>query len=152
MCLHWAYFSLQHTEMNEARSSILLPLHWQVNKAFKRSRKNIRDLHLTSTYNVFPRWALCLTSIQPPLYAICICCVMSPAALSGRLWRVKCMQADGGSVTCRSTSLRSVVLTGVSYTPVLLGEMTTWPLGLEVHSAVQRSQPRHRNTTWFLHF
>lgn len=46
-----------------------------------------------------------------------VSCVPSPAALSGSLWGVKCMQADGEGATCRSPSLRSRALTAVDYTP-----------------------------------
>lgn len=43
-----------------------------------------------------------------PLHTVCVSCAPSPAGLSGSLWGVKCMQADGRSVTCRSFSPRSV--------------------------------------------
>lgn len=71
---------------------------------------------------------------------VCISCVPSPAALSGSLWGVKRMQADGKSVTCRSSSLGSVALTAVNYTPVLsprlFGEKIHDPFGIRVQSAV----------------
>lgn len=59
------------------------------------------------------------TCSEPPLHTVCISCVPSPAGLSGSLWGVKCMQADGVSATCRSSRLGSVALTAVDYTPVL---------------------------------
>ena len=74
-----------------------------------------------------------------------ISCAPSPAGLSGSLWGVKCMQADGGSVTCRSSSLGSVALTALDYTPAL----SPYLLGEKQHnlSELRSSQPSDERVT-----
>lgn len=58
------------------------------------------------------------TGGEPLLLTVCISRVPSLAGVSGSLSGVERMQADGESVTCRSSSLGRVALTAVNYTPV----------------------------------
>lgn len=71
------------------------------------------------------------TCNKPRLRAVCSSCAQSPAGLSGSVWGAKYMQADGGSVTCRSSRPASVGLTSIDYTPVpsphLLGKGNMTP-------------------------
>lgn len=71
----------------------------------------------------------------------------SPAGLSGSLWGVQSMQADGESATCRPSSLRSVALTLADYMPaVSLHLLGTGNMTPQRKGPVSRVEPSERES------